>query len=76
MAAGALPAGVVQQPLPDVLPDRRLSVETDGIGLLDLDDPAAAGARHPEDMLGDFWQAQLPDRLARRFGPCAGARVP
>src|SRR5450631_1294679 len=47
MAARPLLAGVVQQAPTDVLPDRRRPVEADGIGLLDLDDAAAAGARHP-----------------------------
>jgi hypothetical protein len=47
MATGSLLAGVVQQAMPDVLSDRSRPVQPDGIGCLNLDDPAAARARHP-----------------------------
>jgi hypothetical protein len=44
VATGALAASVVQKALADVLPDRVRTVETDGVGLLDFDGPAAAAA--------------------------------
>jgi hypothetical protein len=50
MAPGPDLAGVVQQPLPDVLPDCRGTVETDGVSLLDLYGPAAAPAGYPQQV--------------------------
>ena len=46
VAAGPLLAGIVQQALRDVLEDRVRAVEADRIDLLDLNNSAAAGARH------------------------------
>ena len=66
MPAGALLAGVVQQPLTDVLPDRRGPAEADGIRLLDLDGAAAAGARHPQDMPRSLGQPLRSGGGARR----------
>ena len=68
MAAGPLLAGVVEQALTDVLPDRVRTVEPDGVRLLDLDGPGAAAAAHPQNMLGNFGQPQRPDRGAGRPG--------
>ncbi len=59
-------AGIVQQALADVLPDRVRTVEADGIGLLDFDGPAAAAAADPQYMLGNFRQ---PQRAVRRGRP-------
>src|SRR6202048_1384331 len=53
-------AGIVQQALSDVLPDRRLSVEPDGVGLLDFDDPGASGSRTPSEYAGKFRTAAAP----------------
>ena len=69
-------AGIVQQPLSDILPDRLCAVKPNGIGLLDFDDPAAAGAGDPQNMLGNFGQPQRPDGRARRHRAGAGERVP
>jgi len=58
-------AGIVQQALSDVLPDRRLSVEANGVGLLDFDDPGAAGAGHPKAMPVILTTAQEYDAWLR-----------
>ena len=62
VTAGPLLAGVVEQPLRRRPSRPRPAIEPDGIGLLDLDGPAAAGAGHPQNMLGNFGQPQRPDR--------------
>jgi hypothetical protein len=51
-------AGLVQQALPDVLPDGTLAVKPDGIDLLYLDGAAAAPAAHPQKMPSNFGQPQ------------------
>ena len=51
------------------------TVEANGVGLLDFDGPAAAGAGHPQNMLGNFGQPQRPDRWARRHRAGVGERV-
>jgi hypothetical protein len=66
MAAGPLLAGIVQQPLPDVLPDRLGSGQPDGIGLLDLDGAAAAPARDPQQVSLYLGQPLRPDRRTGR----------
>lgn len=47
MATGALGACVVQEALADGLLDRVRTVKAGGVGLLDLDGPAAAAAADP-----------------------------
>jgi hypothetical protein len=57
-------------------PDRDLPVQPDGIGLLDLDGPAAAPATHPRQMLRHQPQGAsgfTGDRLARRREARLGA---
>jgi hypothetical protein len=44
VAAGPLLAGIVEQPLADVFPDRLGAGEADRVGRLDLDGPTAAAA--------------------------------
>ena len=44
MPAGTLLAGVVEQPLRHVLPDRVAAVQSNGIGRLDFHGPLAAAA--------------------------------
>jgi hypothetical protein len=51
-------AGIVEQLLAHLLPPRVTPVQADGIGLLDLDDPAAAPAAYSEDMLRELGQPQ------------------
>ena len=62
MAAGPLRAGVVQQALADVPPDRVQTIQPDSIGLLDLDDSPAAAAAHPSkrEEFGSAPWARLP----------------
>jgi hypothetical protein len=45
MTTSPLGAGVLQQATPNVLPERALPVEPDGVDLLDLDRSAAAPTR-------------------------------
>jgi len=73
VAAGALLAGVIQQPLSDILPERVRTIEAGGVDLLDLDDPGAAAAAHPQNMLRNLAQPQRPSGGAHR--PGLGARV-
>ncbi|WP_347710897.1 hypothetical protein [Bradyrhizobium sp. CB1650] len=58
-------AGVVQQPLPDFLPDGLLPVEANGVGLLDFNDALAPAAGNAQDMLREFAKALAG---ARRSG--------
>jgi len=51
VAAGPLLAGVVEQPLADVPPDRLGAGEPEGVSLLDLDGPPAAAAADPQHVL-------------------------
>jgi hypothetical protein len=44
MPAGALLAGVVKQPLRNILPNRVATIQSDGIGGLDFHGPLAAAA--------------------------------
>ena len=76
MAAGALLACAVQQPLPDALPDRSRPVEANGICLLDLDGPGRSGRKDtPKQMLGNFGQPLRPIGGARRHRAGVGNRV-
>jgi hypothetical protein len=71
MPAGALLAGVVEQPLRDVLPDRVAAIQSDCIGSLDFYDSLAAVAGDAEYMALNFRKTSLP-----HLGPGrAGARI-
>ena len=71
MPAGALLAGVVEQPLRDVFPERAVAIQADGIGRLDFHGPLAAAAGDAQHVALNFGKTSLP-----RFGPCRpGARV-
>jgi hypothetical protein len=59
VAAGPLLAGVVEQPLPDFLPDCVLPVEPDGVDLLDLDGPPAESAGDAQQVLRYLRQPPL-----------------
>jgi len=74
-STGSLLAGVVQQALAHVLPNRLWAGQADRIRLLDLDDPAAAGARHPQNILGNFGQPLRPDGRSGAIRSGVGARV-
>ena len=60
VAAGSVLAGVVEQPLADLLPDRLGAVQADGVGLLDFDDALAAAARDAQHVALDFGKLPLP----------------
>jgi hypothetical protein len=51
-------AGVVQQALPDLLPEGLLPVKPDGVRLLDLDNALAPAAGNAQDVLRELGQAQ------------------
>lgn len=71
MPAGALLAGVVEQPLRHVLPDGVGAIQADGIGGLDFHGSLAAATGDAEHVALNFGKTSLP-----RFGPCRpGARV-
>src|ERR1700761_4684832 len=71
VAADPLRAGIVEQALANLFPDRVWAVKPDGVGLLDFDGPAAAAAGDPQQMALDF--GKLP--LARLEGAGGSPRV-
>lgn len=71
MAASALLAGIVEQPLRGVLPGRLAAIRSDCIGGLDFEGPLAAAASDAQHVALDFRKTSLPDLGPRR----AGARV-
>jgi hypothetical protein len=70
--AGAIGAGLIEQPLPDVLPYRLRSIEPKSVCLLNFDDARAALALDPQDMALDVGKPALLDRLRR---PRSGTRI-
>ncbi|MDH6259108.1 hypothetical protein M2427_003033 [Bradyrhizobium sp. BR13661] len=68
MAPGPLRAAVVQEPLPDIPPNRAPTLYPDGIDLLDFDGSAAPPAAYPQQMLGNLVQPQ-------RASGCVSARI-
>lgn len=70
--AGANGAGLIEQPLTDVLPEGLLAIEPNGVCLLNFDDPRAALALDAEQMALDVRKPALLDRLRR---PRSGARI-
>src|SRR4051794_23732071 len=60
MPASALLAGVVEQPLRDVLPDRVAAIQSDCIGGLDFHGPLAAAAGNPQYVALNFGKTSLP----------------
>jgi hypothetical protein len=75
MATGPGLAGVVQQSLPDVLPDCVTAVKADGVQPLDFDGPHAAAASDPQHVLLDLGQSLRPDGRAGRLRAGVGKRV-
>jgi hypothetical protein len=71
MPASALLAGVVEQSLRDILPDRVAAIQSDGIRSLDFDGPLAAAAGDAQDVALNFGKTSLPHLGAGR----PGARV-
>jgi hypothetical protein len=69
--ACAVAAGLVEQALPDILPDGMRPIKPDGIRLLNFDNAKTADAFDAEQMAGDFREAALLDRQRR---PSSGAR--
>src|SRR5271168_3910020 len=76
MAPGPLRAGVVEQALTDILPDRVRTVEPGGVRLLDLDGPGAAAAANHQNILRSFAQPRSDTcwAWARRTRVGAGGR--
>jgi hypothetical protein len=54
VSSGALLAGVVEQSLRDVLPDRVAAIQSDCIGGLDFHGPLATAARNPQHVALNF----------------------
>src|ERR1700722_15274496 len=71
MPASARLAGVVEQPLRDVLPDRVAAIQSDCIGSLDFHGPLAATAGNAQYVALNFRKTSLPHLRPGR----AGARV-
>jgi hypothetical protein len=70
--ACAVVAGLIEQSLPDILPDGVRPIEPDGIRLLNFDNAKAADAFDAQHMARDFREAALLDRKRR---PSSGARI-
>src|SRR3954468_10283714 len=71
VSSGALLAGVVEQSLRDVLPERIAAIQSDCIGGLDFDGPLATAAGDAQHATLNFRKTSLP-----HLGPGrAGARV-
>src|SRR5258708_38083495 len=68
VSSGALLAGVVEQSLRDVLPDRVAAIQSDCIGGLDFDGPLAAAAGDARAVALNFRKTSLPDVGAGRGG--------
>jgi hypothetical protein len=62
VATGAICAGLVEQALRDILPDRIWSIKPYRVSLLNFEDTKAAQALNPQQVLGDFREATLLDR--------------
>src|SRR5882757_7123465 len=71
MSAGALLAGIVEQPLRDVLPDRVAAIQSDCIGGLDFHGPLAATAGDAQHVALNLGKTSLP----QLGSGCIGARV-
>jgi hypothetical protein len=71
MSAGALLAGVVEQPLRDILPDRVATVQSDCIRGLDFHASLAAAAGDAQHVTLNFRKTSLPNLGRHR----ASARV-
>jgi len=65
VAACAIAAGLVEQALPDILPDSMRPIKSDGIRLLNFDDARAADAFDAQHMARNFREAALLDRQRR-----------
>jgi hypothetical protein len=59
VAAGALLARAIEQPLANLFPDRLRTVKPDRVDRLDFDGPLAAAARNPNHMALDLGQPPL-----------------
>jgi hypothetical protein len=68
VSSGALLAGVVEQPLRDVLPDRVPAIQSDCIGGLDFHGPLAATAGDPQHVALNLGKTSLPHLSSGRIG--------
>ena len=69
MSAGALLAGVVEQPLRDVLPGRVAAIQSDCIGGLDFHGSLAAAAGDAQHVALNFQKTSLSHLGAVGLGP-------
>ncbi len=70
MPAGALPAGIVEQPLRDVLPERVGAIQSNGISGLDFHGPLAAAAGDAQHVTLNLGKTSLPHLSPGRAGAC------
>src|SRR5258708_21430111 len=68
VSSGALLAGVVEQSLRDVLPDRVAAIQSDRIGSLDFHGPLAATARDSQHVALNLGKTALPQLGSGRIG--------
>ena len=66
MSSGAFPAGIVEQPLRDVLPDCVGAVQAHCVNGLDFHGPLATAARDAQYMALDLGKTLLPHLGAGR----------
>jgi len=68
VSSGALLAGVVEQSLRDVLPDRVAAIQSDCIGGLDFHGPLAATAGDAQHVALNLGKTSLPQLGSGRIG--------
>src|SRR5438876_1261010 len=68
VSSGALLAGVVEQSLRDVLPDRVAAIQSDCVGGPDFHGPLAAAAGDPQHVALNFGKTPLPHLGSGRIG--------
>ena len=68
MSASALLAGVVEQPLCHVFPDRVAAIQSDGIGGLDFHGPLATAAGDSQYVTLNFRKTSVPHLGSGRIG--------
>ena len=75
VAPGPVGAGVVQQALAYVSPDRVLTVQADGVDFLNLDGPAAAPAADPQQVFGNLAERLQASGRARPGAATVGTGI-
>lgn len=72
MSPRAIGAGLIEQPLSDIFPDRMRAIEPDRVRLLDFDGAQAAHAFDAQDVTRNFREPALLDRQS---GPAGRTRI-